>query len=242
MQKNADQKRIIASVTKLMSAVVAKEHISQSQTITLTPQMLTPEGYSPALFAGLIISRDNLLKASLVQSTNDAAESLTYFLGKETFLSLMSQKTKELGMEHTLFYDAHGLSPQNTSTASDLAKLVAYIHKQHPEILAMTKENNFQLPGSAGTLFTFQNLNSFSAYPEFVGGKVGWLPEAQQTFASVFQVNGKPVTVIVLGSKDRKALKPERLFNVPFPRNVKGRPLKGRPSSLKLPIFFPRFQ
>lgn len=205
LSKNANQPYPIASLTKLMTAVIASEHIEKSRTITLIEKTFEPLGSSPSLFLGLNVSAENLLKASLIQSTNDAAEALTYFLGKEKFLNLMNQKAKELGMTNTVFYDAHGLSPANRSSATDLAKLIAYIYQQHPEILGLTRDNNFWLPDAAGRLLKFQNVNNFYPLREFIGGKTGYLPQAKQTLASVFRVNEKPVAIILLYSNNRQA-------------------------------------
>ena len=203
-KKNIDRLYPIASITKLMSAVVAFENIDINQTITLTEKMLEPLGYSPSLFWGLNVSAKNLLRASLVQSTNDAAESLTYFLEKGKFLALMNQKAKELDMVNTFFYDSHGLNPSNRSTAPDIAKLLTYIYENHPEILNITKDDNFWLPNQAGRLLKFKNVNNFYQIPEFIGGKTGYLPEAKQTLASLFNLNEEPIAIILLYSKNRQ--------------------------------------
>jgi len=187
-----------------MNSVIAVENIELKQTITLNEEMLKPIGYSPSLFKGLKVSAENLLKASLIQSTNDAAQSLAYFLEEGKFLDLMNKKAKELNMANTSYCDPHGLNPLNQSTASDLAKLLAYIYKNHPEILTITKDNNFWLPNQLGRLLKFANLNNFYNFPEFIGGKSGYLPEAKQTFASLFNINGKPVAIVVLYSKNYK--------------------------------------
>jgi len=205
LKKNSDQLYPIASITKLMTAVITLENIDADQTITLTEEMLKPLGHSPALFLGLNVSAENLLKASLIQSTNDASESLTYFLGKKKFLDLMNQKAKELDMANTVFFDAHGLNPANRSTATDIAKLLTYIHKNHPEILSITKDNNFWLLDPTGRLLKFQNVNNFYHLPEFIGGKTGYLPEAKQTLALIFNVNKEPVAIILLYSSNRQS-------------------------------------
>ncbi len=210
LEKNSATPYPIASVTKLMTAVVSLENIPMSQTITLTDQMLRPYGNTPCLFAGLKISAENLLKAALTQSVNDAAESLSYFLGNEKFIGLMNQKAKDLGMQNTVYYDAHGLNPANQSTPADLAKLITYINQQHPEILEITKNNDFWLPDSKGNFLKFQNENYFYYIPGFLGGKTGYLPESKQTMASIFQVNGKPIAIVVLYSKNRMA----DIFNI----------------------------
>ncbi|MFZ3073896.1 MAG: serine hydrolase [Minisyncoccales bacterium] len=202
LKKNTEQAYSIASTAKLMNAVVTLENIDTGKTITLTKQMLAPEGSSPAIFLGLNISAKNLLQASLAQSTNDASESLAIALGKEKFLSLMNRKAKELGMSKTVYYDVHGLNKKDRSTAADMVKLLAYINESHPEILAMTKNNNFWLPNQEGKLLRFMNLNNFYSFSDFIGGKSGYSPDAKQTFAAVFNIKGKPVAIVLLRSTD----------------------------------------
>jgi len=205
LQKNSNQAYIPASITKLMTAVIALENTDNGKTITLTDKMLEPEGQSPCLFLGLNITRENLLKASLIQSANDASEALSYLIGKDKFIGLMNEKAKELNMVNTVFYDVNGLSPKNQTTAADLVKLLSYIQKNHPDILEMTKENDFWLPDITGNLLKFQNVNNFYPLPEFIGGKTGYLPEAKQTLASIFNVNGKQIAIILLYSGNRQA-------------------------------------
>jgi len=199
-EKNINEPHSIASITKLMNAVVAAENIDPNKTITISSAMLKPEGRSPAIYKGLNISAKNLMKASLTQSVNDAAESLSYFLGKKTFVAKMNQKAKDLGMNDTVFVDANGLNPANKSTASDLAKLVAYVYQKYPQLLATTKENNFWLPDNMGKLVKFYNENYFYYLPKFIGGKTGYLPEAKQNLAALFSLQGKPVAIIILNS------------------------------------------
>lgn len=203
-EKNNNKVYPIASITKLMNAVISVEKIDMDKTITLNSAMLQPEGYSPSLFLNLNVSAKNLLQASLIQSTNDASQALSYFVGNDKFIQLMNQKAKELNMNNTNFHDAYGMSSLNRSTASDLAKLLAYIYKNHPEILSITKENDFWLPSPAGKLLKFQNVNNLYSYPEFIGAKSGYIPEAKQTLASVAEVNGKPVAIVLLHSTNRK--------------------------------------
>lgn len=205
LEKNASKPYPIASITKLMNAVVSAENMKEDQSIILTQEMLKPQGYSPSLFLNLSVTVKNLLKASLIQSTNDAAESLSYFMGNDKFLSRMNQKAKVLGMNDTYFYDVHGLNPKNHSTATDLAKLLVYIKNNHPELFSITKDNDFWLPDPTGKMLKFKNLNAFYDLPEFVGGKTGYLKEAKESIASLFQLNGKMFAVIILTSPDRKA-------------------------------------
>jgi len=205
LEKNPNQAYPIASVTKLMTAVIVIENIDLERKITLTEEMLQPFGYSPALFSGLNISAEKLLKASLIQSVNDAAESLSYFLGKKNFLALMNQKAQRLEMKNTIFFDPHGLNPDNRSSAEDLVKLLSYIYTNHPEILAITRNNNFWLPDPQGDLLKFRNLNNFYPLSAFIGGKTGYLVEAGQTLASIFNINEKPIAIVILYSQNHQA-------------------------------------
>lgn len=202
---NADQTYPIASITKLMSSIVAIENIPQDREIVLTQKMLRPQGGSPVLFPELKVTMNDLVKASLIQSTNDASEALSFFMGRGSFVALMNQKAKKIGMNNTIFYDAHGLNPANKSTAQDLAKMISYVHEHHPELLTITRNNDFWLPDPRGRLLKFQNTNNFYPLSSFVGGKTGFLPQARQTLASVFNINGRPTAIIILNSNNRQA-------------------------------------
>ncbi len=205
IEKKSEEQQTIASITKLMTAVIVLENIDSNHRIILTQKMLKSYGYSPAIFKGLEISSNNLLKAMLIQSTNDAAESLSYFIGKDYFISLMNQKAKNLEMNNTIFRDVHGLSPENKSTAKDLVKLLYYIYEEYPEILSITRDNNFWLPGIDGKQLKFRNMNNFYYLDYFIGGKTGYLTASRETMASVFEISKKPIAIVVLNSDNRQA-------------------------------------
>ncbi|HUW71746.1 MAG TPA: serine hydrolase [Candidatus Humimicrobiaceae bacterium] len=205
IEQNSKRPYPLASVTKLMTAVISFEELDLDQEIILTEEMLKPYGHSPSLYLGLSVSAENLVKASLIQSTNDAAESLSYFVGKDKFVAFMNQKAKELNMTNTVFYDPHGLNPANQSSAQDLAKLLRYIYENHPDILDISRSNNFWLPDPTGKLLKFRNLNAFYPFSTFIGGKAGSLPEARETFASIFKVKDNVVAIIILYSNNHRA-------------------------------------
>jgi serine-type D-Ala-D-Ala carboxypeptidase (penicillin-binding protein 5/6) len=205
IEKKSEEQQTIASITKLMTAVIVLENIDSNHRIILTQEMLKSYGYSPAIFKGLEISSNNLLRAMLIQSTNDAAESLSYFIGKDYFISLMNQKAKNLEMNNTIFRDVHGLSPENKSTAKDLVKLLYYIYEEYPEILSITRDNNFWLPGIDGKQLKFRNMNNFYYLDYFIGGKTGYLTASRETMASVFEISKKPIAIVVLNSDNRQA-------------------------------------
>ncbi len=204
LRKNDDRRYPLASITKLMSSVIAAENIDAESTIVLTEPMLRSYGHSPSLFPGARVRAHDLMMAALTQSTNDATECLTYFMSEGTFLGLMNIKAHEIGMENSFFFDSHGLSPKNQATAGDVVKLLEYVYKVHPKILEMTRVEDFRLPNPYGTLLTFRNFNMFHDIPDFIGGKTGYLPEAKQTYTSLFNVGDETFAVVILMSESRK--------------------------------------
>ncbi len=205
LERNANQIHSIASITKLMTAMIAYDNINLKNRIVLNQKMLEPWGHSPALFLGSSITAEDLIKASLIQSTNDAAEALAVFSGKDNFLNLMAQKARQIGMTNTSFHDVHGLSLNNRSNANDLAKMISYIYKEYPQILEITRDNNFWLPDPNGRMLKFRNVNGLYYINSFVGGKTGYLPQTRQNMASIFNINGRPVAIIVLNSANSQA-------------------------------------
>ncbi len=203
IEKNPNKIYPIASITKLISSLIALEEINLEEKIILTEEMLRPIGHSPSLFLGLNVSAENLLKASIIQSTNDASNSLSHFMKEGEFLSLMRKKAKEIGMENTYLYDPHGLNPLNRSTPTDIYKLIYYILENHPSIFEISKDNNFFMPNIEGRMLKFKNVNNFYNHPFFVGGKTGYLPQAKQTFASIFEIKGRKVAIVILYSENR---------------------------------------
>ncbi len=205
IEKNPQHSYPVASVTKMMTGVIVAENMEKNEKIVLSEKMLDTHGHSPALFKGLEVTAENLLKASLIQSTNDAANALSYFKGKDRFVDLMNKKARDLGMHHTHFVDSHGLNPNNRSTAGDLAKLISYVHKEHPELLEISRDNDFWLPNEEGRLLKFMNTNRFYHLSNYMGGKNGYLPQAKQTSTAIFNINEKPVGIVILHSENREA-------------------------------------
>ncbi len=203
-EKNIEKTYPIASITKLMTAIITVENIDLNQEIILREEMLQSYGYSPSLFAGATVTARDLLVISLTQSTNDASHSLTFFMRDGEFLRLMNKKAREIGMHNTKFYDAHGLNSLNQSTSSDIIKLLRFIYDNYPHLLCKTKEDDFWLPDPTGRLLKFRNVNNFYNESWFIGGKTGYLPEAKQTFAAIFDIDGEVIAISILYSSNRR--------------------------------------
>ncbi len=209
MEQKSNHSHPIASITKLMTAVVATENIDPDQKITLSQDMFLVNAWqrpSPAIYPGVTLAVKDLIKATLIQSTNDAAQCLASVVTEAEFIKMMNEKAREIGMRNTFFYDAHGLSSLNRSSAPDIAKLIVYVSKFHPEILEITKDENFQLPGKCPQhdwLCTFKNLNTFHGIASFMGGKTGYTTAAGNTFAGIFEFNESPYVIVLLNTPSR---------------------------------------
>lgn len=187
---NADQQWPTASLTKLMTAVVAIENIGKGAKITMSERAVATESAAGNFIVGGVYGFADLLNALLKVSSNDAAEALAEFVGENKFLELMNQKSADLKMQHTRFFDPSGLSSLNQSTLEDLEKLVEYIYYQHPEVFRITQEKE-------------GNIHPFAGRPDFIGGKTGFIDEANGNLISLFNNDGRPLLIIVLGSDDR---------------------------------------
>lgn len=184
----------VASLTKLMTAVVALEKINATSSVKVSSEAIATEGGAGNLIAGKFYSRRELLGALLKVSSNDAGVALAEYVGTEEFVQLMNQRAISIGMYNTRYFDPTGLSALNQSMVSDLEKLVIYIFNVHPEIFAITREVG-------------GNIHPFVNQPNFIGGKTGFIDEASGNLISLFHSPSagqtQPLLIIVLGSEDR---------------------------------------
>ncbi len=192
----------IASVSKLMTGVVARENMSAQQIATVSRDSYNTYGAQGELTLGEKIRIGELMYPLLIESSNDGAEVIADEYGREKFMELMNKKAIELDMQATYYEDPSGLSPRNVSTVGDLFKLIRYIKDNHPEIFDITRVRQYSI-----NKHQWINKNRLAQYTSFVGGKNGYIDESRQTTATVFNTELKKgkrhVVVIVLKSNDR---------------------------------------
>lgn len=202
-ERYSERKLPIASLTKLMTAVVVSEQADPQKKITVRDYMLNPYGFTNGLTAGAKYGAMQLFYPLLEQSSNDAAEILSYTLGSKRTLQLMNEKTKPILMMDTKFSDAHGLSSGNVSTAKDLFYLARYIANSHPGILDITKGNEAKA-NTAAVFLGGGNKNLFTGNANFIGGKTGYILESKYNGLFIFRLDTakgqRRVAVILLGS------------------------------------------
>ncbi|MBX4199980.1 serine hydrolase [Candidatus Parcubacteria bacterium] len=197
-----DTKRVpIASITKLMTAVIALENVNLDDITVVYPDDLVSTSKTRFKIGDDVRYR-NLLYPLLMESSNEAANIFTHSVGWTNFLKLMYLKALSLGMNSTRYADPSGISQDNISTAEDLYTLAKYIYEKHPEIFKITAGK-----GGQGTWLDLHDFNNFIDNPYFVGGKNGQTTAARQTILTVLglpSVDGiHPVVFIALGSEDR---------------------------------------
>lgn len=204
LEHDADVVRPIASVTKLMTALVANETIMFDREISVEGSTLAHSGVGSN--TDVEFSVGDLLYPLLMESNNAVAVTLAEYYGADGFVGWMNTSAKALGMASTNYEDPSGISAKNVSTTDDLFRLAAYLTNKKSFIWNVSRTPSKTLTAYDGSSYSFRNFNQFSDRDNFVGGKVGYTEQAQKTMVSVFSapVGGevRHVAVIVLKSAD----------------------------------------
>ncbi|MDQ5893588.1 MAG: hypothetical protein QG640_600 [Patescibacteria group bacterium] len=200
LEKNADKLLPIASVTKLVTAVVAKKLLDENDYVTITRESLATYGNEARLREGEKLRVDELFYPLLMVSSNDSSEALAQAYGRKNFLKEMNNWVNSIGAYRTYFADPSGLSPQNVSTSRDLSIIAQWILKNEPEIydITLTKAKTIRT-------HTWINPTHFLNLASYAGGKNGYTPEADRTSISLFELGKQKRTygVMLLGSSAR---------------------------------------
>jgi len=200
IEHNADTLLPIASLTKLVTAVIARRHIDQENKIVITREVYNTEGNSGGLRIGETLKAGDLLYPMLMVSSNDAAEALAREYGRAEFIKAMNEFVQSIGAYRTYFADPSGLSPRNVSTANDLALILKWLNENDPRVIEITKTKiKIVRP------HTWVNPTHFLNWSNYAGGKNGYLPEANRTGATLFSLGPRKnlYAVVLLGSESR---------------------------------------
>jgi len=204
-ESNSGNRWPIASITKLMTAVIALEKTDPEKEITMSQAAVATEGFAGSLSAGEIFKEIDLIKAMLVASSNDAAAAIAenFEGGRQAFVDEMQKKASELKMFQTTYLEPTGLSFINQSTARDLSALMSYIYSEHPEILEISRQKEIQIiERNSGKLKKIFNVDHFAGESDFIGGKTGFIDESGRNLIAVFDISGRTIVTVVLGAGD----------------------------------------
>jgi D-alanyl-D-alanine carboxypeptidase len=203
-EKNSEVPLPIASLTKLMTAVVVEEQVDLKSAVLVKNWMLRPYGKTKSLAAGFSYPLEQLFYPLLQESSNDAAEVLNSAVPGGNAIYFMNQRARSILMEKTGFVDAHGIDVGNQATARDLFYLARYVEEFHPEIFEITK--GLKPAGFSASIFPYsKNKNLFCSDQNFIGGKTGYIIESKYNGLFLFNLpmaegKDKRVVIIVLGA------------------------------------------
>lgn len=215
--KNENDKLPLASLTKLMTALVATESGDNNVVIQITDEDIATEGGS-TLLVGERWSLRNLRDLTLVNSSNDGASAMANTIGaiiqpdidtvspKDIFVSKMNQKAEKIGMYSTFFYNESGLDENEGAgalgSANDIATLFDYILENNPDIIEPTKEDLIYINSLDGLQHPATNTNiSVDELPNIIGSKTGFTEEAGGNLAVILDAGlNDPIVLVVLGS------------------------------------------
>lgn len=206
--KNADSHMLIASTTKIMTALVVLDHCDPNTTVTIKPEWTGIEGSSMYLKAGETYTVRELLYGLLLVSGNDAATALACYCGGsiEGFAKMMNDKAAQLGLQNSSFKNPHGLDAEgHYSTAADLAVITC---------AAMKKPLFTEIVGTKSTTIhdrTLVNHNKLLwTYEGALGVKTGYTMAAGRILVSCAERNGLKLVCVTISDPndwiDHKAL------------------------------------
>ena len=205
-ERNGDTPRPIASLTKLMTALVVLEaRLPLTEAITVTDDDRDRlRGSRSRLPFKTTLSRQDLLLAALAASDNRAAAALarTYPGGTPAFVQAMNQTAQRLGMTQSRFADAAGLDSDNVSTARDLIKLMTAL-EAYPLIARLSTNERFDVTDlHSGRRVTFVNTNRFVRGDrwDITLSKTGYTADAGNCLVMRAVVGDRPITIVLLNS------------------------------------------
>lgn len=203
--KNSDTQTPIASITKLMTAMVvldAQQPLDEEVTIEKA-DIDTLKGTRSRLRVGMKLTREELLRLALMASENRAANALarTYPGGYEAAILAMNYKAYGLGMRNTRFFDPAGLNSNNVSTAYDLVRMVEAA-RDYTQIHQYTTAVSHSVDGWRGRQLRFVNTNPLvrSASWNIGVSKTGYISEAGRCLVMEATINQRPVIIVLLDS------------------------------------------
>lgn len=204
LEKNSDAVLPIASITKLMTAMVtldAKPDLSEHIAVT-DEDVDTLRGSRSRLPVGTVLSREHMLRLALMASENRAASSLgrNYPGGRPAFVAAMNRKAASLGLKDTHFSDSTGLNAANVSSARDLMKMVSAA-SHYPLIREFSTTSEYSVPIN-GRMRQFNNTNALTRSSDWQIGvsKTGFINESGKCLVMQAWLLNKPVIIVLLDS------------------------------------------
>jgi len=205
--------RPIASLTKLMTALVALENAKETDVFTISQNAVAQEGEMGNLVPGEKITLKNLLYIILVTSSNDAAQAIAENI--PSFVDLMNQKAQTLDLKNTSFKDSSGLDPANFSSAWELVKIMEEVLKNPLLSKIMQTQKITVFSADKKIKHSIESTDKLlGRVPDVIGGKTGYTEEAGNCMILAIKSpkNDGTIISVVMNSPDR-LLEIETLIN-----------------------------
>ncbi len=220
-QKNIHDHLPIASLTKIMTAIVALQNKNFNDTYTVPREATSAPPDSMQLIAGEKLSLEELLDGVFLVSANDAAETIAEGTtgNRDEFIKLMNSEAKSLGMNDTLFINPTGLEEDDPSappdsgveipqysSAYDVALMAHFAIKNWPHLVDISSQPEIDLPqtDTHQGYDLLNGINLITTYPGVVGFKIGYTPDAGLTIATLARRSGHEILGVMLDSEDRR--------------------------------------
>ena len=204
-QKNSQESLYPASLTKIMTAVVALEHFSIDQVLSVKSADLSI-GNTMNLRPGDKLTTQDLIYGLLVSSGNDAALALAENFpgGYSKFVQAMNKKSKNLGLKQTNYNNTSGVEdPNHITTALDLTLLTQHALK-NPIFRQAVSTKYKEIKSLDNNQYHLYSTNELLDEVEGIQGvKTGWTPEAGECLITLVNQNNHPILITILGSEDR---------------------------------------
>jgi len=203
-EKNIDLALPMASTTKIMTAIIALEQADLMNTITVPKESCGVEGSSIYLKEGDKITVNDLFYSVLLQSANDAAETLAYHISGDvaSFAELMNEKAYELGLENSSFQNPHGLDCDNHyTTVKDLARLAAYaLSNENFKKICSTYKYTISVSDTPRVIVNHNKL--LKLYDNAIGIKTGYTKKCGRCLVGAAEKNGLRLISVTLDAPD----------------------------------------
>lgn len=198
---NIHSQRSVASISKIMTAILAIESEKLDDKVTIGDEINKSYGSGIYIKKGEILTLRDLVYGLMLRSGNDAALSIANYVSKDTdsFVKLMNEKAKELGMTNTEFNNPSGLDEEkgNYSTAYDMALLMSYAY-QNSEFKKITGTKKYTLKTNKNT-YVWNNKNKLlNTYKYTTGGKTGFTKIAKRTLVTTASKDDMNLVVVTL--------------------------------------------
>ena len=206
--KDATKMNQPASLTKIMTAILAIESGKMNDVVTITKPMIQVEPTKANLRVGEKFYLKDLVKAAMVMSANDAAMAIGVYLGDgdvDKFANMMNQKAKKIGMKNTNFTNPCGFDiGEHYSTAQDLLVMSEYAIKNSSfNEMAKLKRHDFKALNTKRAYAAYTHNKLLNNYKYAVGIKTGFTQKAGPCLIARAQKDGKDVLVVMLNSEQR---------------------------------------